>query len=89
MKEDGSLGRDGVGNTSSGTAGIGAKDLDALDTLATQTLDGRGLLLDSGERGVVVGLDNDCRRISIGVLSSLGAVVLTFSLILEGILSHQ
>jgi hypothetical protein len=65
VKEDGSIGRDGVGDTSSGSAGIRTENLDALDTLATQSLDGRRLLLDSCKRCVVVGLDDDCRRISI------------------------
>ena len=60
VKEDGSGSRDGVGNTTCGSGGIGFQDLDILDCLATERLDRSDLLLASLQRSLVEGLDDDC-----------------------------
>lgn len=63
VKEYSSLGRDRIGDTASRAGSVRGKDLDALDALATEGLDGSNLLLDGGQGGVVVGLDDDCERV--------------------------
>lgn len=49
VQEDGGLGGDRVGDATGGSRGVGAQDLDVLDALAAESLDGGDLILDGSQ----------------------------------------
>ena len=73
VQEDGDRGGDGVGDGAGGAGLVGADDLDVVDALAREGLDGAELLRARLVRLVVVGVDLDLGLLLEGVLGHEGA----------------